>query len=133
MFGQREQCIFLDGNGQNTDIASYRGERRYVVVWRAPGVADSDMAWHRKDQRVESGVHTLSIPAQPVALPGFAFITSPSPTRSRRRYIPVALACVAAGFLLYGVMDENHSTRVNIAKHAQVDNVRIDPDHLPVA
>jgi hypothetical protein len=82
---------------------------------------------------VEPGEETPNSPAQRMALPGFAFVTPPPPKRSRRRFIPVAMASTVAVFLLYGVMDENHSTRVNVAERAQVSDVRIDPDNLPVA
>lgn len=81
---------------------------------------------------MQPGTKTLSSPSQPTALPGFAFITLPQPERSRRRYLPVALATLVTGLLLYGVMDQNHSTRVTIARAAQAD-VQIDPDRLPVS
>ena len=66
-----------------------------------------------------------------MALPGFALVTSPSPKRSRWRYMPVAVASLVAFFLLYGVMEDNQLTRLSVAERAQTNNVEIDPDHLP--
>lgn len=68
-----------------------------------------------------------------MALPGFALVTSPSPKRSRWRYMPVAVASLVAFFLLYGVMEDNQLTRLSVAERAQSNNVKIDPDHLPAA
>ena len=87
---------------------------------------------------MEPGAELPDSPAQLTALlttlPGFAFVTMPPPKRSRRRrYIPVAVASLVAIFLFYGVMDENRSIRVDVAQRAQVDDVRIDPEYLPVA
>lgn len=82
---------------------------------------------------MEPGADTPHSPAQPMALPGFAFVTPSPAKRSRRRYIPVAVASVVAFFLFYGVMEENQLTRVSVAERAQVDDVRIDPDRLPAA
>ena len=82
---------------------------------------------------MEPGQETPNSGAQRMALPGFALVTTPSPQRSRWRYMPVAVASLAAIFLFNGVMEENRSTRESVAELAQVDDVRIDPDHLPVA
>jgi hypothetical protein len=104
------------------------------VVWghtQAQGAREA--AWNGKEERVEPGAETPNSPARRMAFPGFAFVTTPSPKRSRRRYIPVAVVSIVAAILLYGVMDENHSARVNVAERAQVQDVRIDPDHLPLA
>jgi penicillin-binding protein 1A len=40
---------------------------------------------------------------------------------------------IVALVLFYGVMDENQSTRVNVAERAKADDVQIDPDGLPIA
>jgi hypothetical protein len=82
---------------------------------------------------VEVGAETPNSPAQRMALPGFAFVTMPTPKRSRRRVVVMAVVSAAAIFLLLGVMEENRSTRANVAERAEADDVRIDPDRLPVA